>query len=776
MPCCTLNGEAFVLALGVRITSIVGFLCLSGMVVGAQGVRRPFTVADDIELTHFYDVNEPVRFSPDGNYFVVYAARGRLKLNRVEESLRFYRSQDVQSFLDHSDVVHKPSPVWIENRSGKEGPIIEDWRWLSDSSGVAFLERVANGNRRLVLADLRKTRVEVLASAMPSVRGFDVFDRQHYVYTVADPVEVRTISGERELPAIVGTGRDLARLILPDDPLSLELVHRNYLWVVDGGKRFELKSKGVPIVLFDYSARHLALSPDGKSLVTRLPVPKVPETWETLYPPPFTSSVSRIRAGQLDVKTGHGSANQYVRINLATGLIQPLTDAPIGADGGWFAGGRPSWSADGKAILLPDTFLHSDDRLPSRPCVAVVELASSVRTCVEMLKGGTETGVEEGYHAIVDARFVSGDKKRLTIIFRDHQSQTDRATEYRRSPDGTWQVIEQNNRLLEVGPRGLEVTVKQGLNEPPTLLAANQQESRVIWSPNPQLKSIELGQASIYTWRDKEGRDWRGGLYLPANYKTGMHYPLVIQTHGFVDSEFIPSGLFSTAFAARALAAAGIAVLQVGEGNCPKRTFNEGACAVSGYEVAARRLISEGLADPEKIGIIGFSRSCFYVMEMLTTGSLHLKAASITDGVMESYLQYMMWIDPNPEADSMIGAPPFGKGLPRWLARSPGFNFDKVTVPLLVVGEGPVSLLEMWEPYAGLRYLQKPVDLIMLNTDEHLLTNPAVRLASQGGSVDWFRFWLQEFEDPNPAKSEQYRRWRELRKLQRDNQNNLDTP
>ena len=75
----------------------------------------------------------------------------------------------------------------------------------------------------------------------------------------------------------------------------------------------------------------------------------------------------------------------------------------------------------------------------------------------------------------------------------------------------------------------------------------------------------------------------------------------------------------------------------------------------------------------------------------------------------------------------------------------------------------------MWETYAGLRYLLKPVDLIVLNTDEHVLTNPAVRIASQGGSVDWFRFWLQDYEDPDRAKAEQYARWREMRKLQEEN-------
>jgi len=31
--------------------------------------------------------------------------------------------------------------------------------------------------------------------------------------------------------------------------------------------------------------------------------------------------------------------------------------------------------------------------------------------------------------------------------------------------------------------------------------------------------------------------------------------------------------------------------------------------------------------------------------------------------------------------------------------------------------------------------------------------------------VDWFCFWLKGEEDPDPAKAEQYKRWRELRKL-----------
>jgi hypothetical protein len=55
---------------------------------------------------------------------------------------------------------------------------------------------------------------------------------------------------------------------------------------------------------------------------------------------------------------------------------------------------------------------------------------------------------------------------------------------------------------------------------------------------------------------------------------------------------------------------------------------------------------------------------------------------------------------------------------------------------------------------------------VLLNTEEHVLSNPGMRLASQGGTVDWMRFWLQGYEDPDPAKARQYQRWNELRKLQ----------
>jgi len=757
---------------------VAGFF-LSVVTTTAQQGKKPFTVADDIGFVHFghayTDLADPVQFSPDGNYLFVDAARGRLDLNCIEDSLRFYRSRDIRDFLKHPDRSEPPAPFWVVTFSADEESL-ENWHWLADSSAVAFLERTASGGKRLVLADFRKKEIEPLTAAAETVDAFDIRDRSHYVYTLSEPVGREKTQAERKAPVIVGTGRNLFDLIFPDDPLTIQRSPRKQrLWAVVDGKRFEVQHDGVPIRPYGFPYG-LALSPDGRVLATQVTVPDVPKSWETLYPPPFASDpYNNIHAGQ-------GGVRQYVLIDLKTGTPQTLTDAPISFAAGQWAYvflDAASWSNDGQAVLLPGTFLKSKDNTPSRPCVAVVDLPSKTGACVELLKGVTEGGGREaGFHYVSKVRFVEGDKERILVIFDKTSAGDVGATEYRRATDKTWQVVSESKGDPPVVYNGLEITIKQGPDQRPQLIAAEKEASRLLWDPNPQFKEVEFGEASIYHWKDIKDREWRGVLYKPSNYRAGRRYPLVIQTHGFEENQFFPSGLYPTAFAARALAGAGMLVLQVAEHtSVVVETPAEGPWAVSSYEAAVNQLQSEGLVDPDRIGIIGFSRTCFYVVETLTTSSLHLRAASITDGVMETYSQYLLHPErPLKETNAIIGAPPFGEGLQLWLKRSPSFKLDKITVPLLVVGNGPSSLLNMWEPYAVLYHLRRPVDLMMLNTDEHVLTNPAVRMASQGGTVDWFRFWLKDEEDPDPAKVEQYARWRELRKLQEQNARQSQQP
>ncbi len=174
------------------------------------------------------------------------------------------------------------------------------------------------------------------------------------------------------------------------------------------------------------------------------------------------------------------------------------------------------------------------------------------------------------------------------------------------------------------------------------------------------------------------------------------------------------------------------------------------------------------------VGVIGFSRSVYHTLEALTHDRPSLAAASILDGVTFGYVEYILAASArspgvSTEADPINGGPPFGDGLQHWLANSPGFNMDKVKAPLLVLAPGRLNALADWEPYAALYYLRKPVDMILLQAGEHVQNNPVQQLATAGANVDWFRFWLQGFEDASPAKAEQYRRWESLCDLQRMN-------
>jgi len=87
-----------------------------------------------------------------------------------------------------------------------------------------------------------------------------------------------------------------------------------------------------------------------------------------------------------------------------------------------------------------------------------------------------------------------------------------------------------------------------------------------------------------------------------------------------------------------------------------------------------------------------------------------------------------------------------------------------------VVALGRPSVLVMWEWFCGLLLQDKPVEFIEIPDGDHLLRKPWQRRVAMQGVVDWFSFWLKGEEDLDPAKAEQYARWRELRKLQEANE------
>jgi hypothetical protein len=108
-----------------RLLVALSVIGITSQIALAQQTKEAFTVADDIALTYFAPPGGgrvEVQFSPDGNYFAVWSERGRLDLNCVEDSLRFYRRQDVEAFLKRSDASRSAKPVWIVNRPTRREP------------------------------------------------------------------------------------------------------------------------------------------------------------------------------------------------------------------------------------------------------------------------------------------------------------------------------------------------------------------------------------------------------------------------------------------------------------------------------------------------------------------------------------------------------------------------------------------------------------------------------------------------------------------------------
>jgi dipeptidyl aminopeptidase/acylaminoacyl peptidase len=201
-------------------------------------------------------------------------------------------------------------------------------------------------------------------------------------------------------------------------------------------------------------------------------------------------------------------------------------------------------------------------------------------------------------------------------------------------------------------------------------------------------------------------------------------------------------------------------------------TPEEGQFQIEAFAGAIGKLEREGMVDPHRVGIIGFSFTVFHVLYALTHKPDLFSVASITDGDDLSYWLYLLWTDipwAQQYAEQMNGGvKPFGKeGLLKWAESAPGFNLERVRAPLLISCLEKGTLVGSWDIYGGLRTLGKPVDLVWLRKEDapHVLVQPRHRYLSQQEAVDWFDFWLNGHEDDDPVKLAKYARWRKLRGL-----------
>ena len=316
-----------------------------------------------------------------------------------------------------------------------------------------------------------------------------------------------------------------------------------------------------------------------------------------------------------------------------------------------------------------------------------------------------------------------------------------------------------------------------GIHETPTkppdlwLLDIKTGHQTALTEINPELQKQTLGRVEKINWIGSNAAPNWGYLIYPVSYEAGTRYPCVILCKDW-DESFIHGGnggLIAN-FAPQALANCGFVVLMLEDtaGPCRKGTWkelpggiSEAFRAMDAFETARRELDGRGLIDPARVGIMGFSRSSWHVDFTLTHSQEKWAAAVSADSGIYNYGTYLGDKNLRSGMAAMYGGPPCGGTFKAWLDYAPPFSARRVRTPLLMQYNGLISMAA--EFYSALTAQGKPVELVFFPEGKHILDLPLQRLGSMQGSLDWFRFWLQGYENPNPQYPDQYARWHILR-------------
>jgi len=802
-----------------NITGIfIALACITILTQGAISHERLFTVRDSIAMSHFseegnlelsgftLDSGLLLRFSPDRRYFAVVTSRGILQSDTVESTIWVFSTTAVRAFLRASGSANGVQPH-LAARMALPPPefslqVIGNFQWLPNGKGLVFQAASGtSGAYRLYEVDIPSGVVKPLSPVGYIVNDFAVAG--HEIMYEAVPLQTQRV-GEpigRDAVDLTDVTTFVPPYLFPKRSVSgpagyayLQTLDINTLGAAPSRDVSHNFRVGQYAGAFDKSLNAVdvwsffSVAPNGRYVIMQLPVTQdVPSSWASFLPDRPQDRIHPPRPYVHEARY-RNPLTEYGLLDRVTGRTTPLLSAPLATPVTELYTSGAIWSRTGNAVLLLNVFLPQHHF----PCLAVVvNIASRAFSCVAFSSDSYMRNSPEydSRMEVVNAAFGPTTHDIVLKVMRnsDPGSQSiegmsgwNYSKYYYHFSGSKWSLrnvaqIKQNDPVSAEGP--LAITVRQDMNTPPTLWATDHASgiSKKIWDPNPQLAGMNLGKVSVFRWRDPNGYEEVAGLVLPPNYIAGRRYPLVIQTHGFDQNRFLSDGPFASVFAARPLASAGIIVLQMNENLDHALSPQELPDNVPAIESAITRLDALGFIDPKRVGATGWSRTGFYIESMMVAHPQLLAAASMADSTTGGYFQELFMGATSPDGTSVYGAPPFGKGLQVWIKKAPTFNLDRVRTPLLISSfggdQGIGNLVSVeWEIYAQLRYQNKPVDLMSIPTGHHVLVKPWEIWASEQTNVDWYRFWLQGYEDPDPAKAAQYRRWEDLRKLQQANE------
>lgn len=508
----------------------------------------------------------------------------------------------------------------------------------------------------------------------------------------------------------------------------------------------------------------ISISPDGKTgLIEDFPA-KLSRSWNKYQYAGSNNIKKALEQGPEGPKAFARLIYQFFVIDLETKEARPLWGAlaTYNTDA--------VWSPDSKRLLIGPTSMPPD---------VADQAGLEGRAFVEFdLASGKFRPVPvklEGLSDFRGLRWISPSTAEITT--------KDDSFTFRKE-NGTWEPLSNPEALMELAP-SIKIEIQSDLNSPPVLTAVDKisGQSRTLLDPNPDLSSkFKLGRVEEVEWTAEDGSIFEGRLYYPVDYETGKKFPFVIQAYSIHDTfslygfpEGIGIGPGSGVYIAQMLAGRNIGVLQICEQTLSDKSKEDAkspgeramACSDGGREW----LLDKGLADPARIGLLGFSATGYTGQFALAHSDFVYAAAIMADNIEGSYVENTLIPG---ITDRSNGGVAFGAGLKGWLETAPAFSVERIYTPLMKMrfstGE-MYRLATSWEIFSRLRRLNHPVEFYVMpdarDHGSHHPQNPRQVAAIQNRALDWWLFWLKDEEDPDPAKAGQYVNWRKLRE-QRD--------
>lgn len=275
--------------------------------------------------------------------------------------------------------------------------------------------------------------------------------------------------------------------------------------------------------------------------------------------------------------------------------------------------------------------------------------------------------------------------------------------------------------------------------------------SRQLGEINPQMRTWKLPQLRLVRWSGRDGAEVEGVLELPPDWRPeDGPLPTLVELHGG------PTAATYFAFRywiyGRTLwAARGWAVLSpnyrgstgAGDDFMTDLIGHKNDRDVADIEAGVDWLVAQGIADPERLAVTGWSNGGYLVNCLISTTGRY-KAASSGAGVFDTVMQWSIEDTPGHVMN-------FSEGLP-WTRgaamhrSSPIYRAGAITTPTLIhVGSNDprVPIQHSLSLHRALYdYLDVPVELVVYPGAAHTLASYRHRRAKLEWDLAWFDRWV----------------------------------